>query len=269
MGLAVVLVVALVGVGTLQLLPLLDRKATIANGETTTGTVTAAEHGRNTYSVTYEYTVDGETYESGHVFPGPYAPRGTGSNEVMDAVPLYDPPEQTTVYYDARDPGTAWLVTRDEVVSRHVMYFFAAGAVAVLLVAYLYVEWRVPAALAGGDGDRSNATGGSVGERAMAAAMTEYSGDAPSEEEVEERMAAALPDDAVQQARTPDGGLDREELAAAMEQRADTGGGGRSSGLFGRIGQVMGLLKVAALILLLGGALLVGTSVFLGQFLTP
>jgi hypothetical protein len=195
-GLAVVVILAALGVGILQVVPLWDRKATIESAGTTEGTITGAEYGKNTYRITYEYTVDGASYESSRVFPGPYAPGGTASQQVLGQIPAYDPPESATVHYDSGDPGYAWLHTRESVVSRHVVYFFAGGAVAVLLLGYLYVEWKLPNVM-----------------------------------------------------------------------RDDPGEG--SSGGLGRIGRVLGLLKGAAVVVLVGGLVLVGVSVALGQVLVP
>lgn len=284
MGLAVVLVVALVGFGAFQLVPLWERKTTIEAAESTTGTITSAEYARNQYDISYEYTVDGRTYESTRVFPGPYAPRGTASGDVLEQLPVYDEGETTTVYYVPGDPDHAWLLTRDDLVSRHVVFFVAAGFVALLLLAYLYVEVKLPG-LGGGREPRrpaSDVTGaggtdpdGPAGEDPaqqageMLSALGEIDpDDPPSEAEMRERLTEAMPDDAVQGARTPDGDLDVSQLSEGSTGQRP-GAGGSPTGLLGTLGRVLGLLKVAGLIVLVGGALLVGSGVALTHLLAP
>lgn len=174
-GLAAVLVVALLAGGLLQLLPLQERKATIQAAETTNGTIVSAEYGRNTYDITYNYSVDGQTYESTRVFPGPYAPGGTAGQSAREALPIHQAGDTATVHYQPDDPDYAYLTTREGVVSRHVVYYLAAGAGALLLVAYLYVERTL-----GGDSEESasqhptagnagQAMGGQTGNATMAA----------------------------------------------------------------------------------------------------
>jgi hypothetical protein len=58
-------------------------------------------------AITYEYTVDGQTYESSNVFPGPGSRSGNDPQGLVD-----DHPEgaSVTAYYDPANPSAAFLV---------------------------------------------------------------------------------------------------------------------------------------------------------------
>lgn len=249
-GLALLVTVGVVGVGAVQLVPFVDRKATVASAETTSGTVTSAEYTRNQYSITYEYTVDGETYESDRVFPGPYAPGGTAGQQVLGQIPVYDDGETVMVQYAADDPSYAWLHTRESVVSRHVVYFFVTGLLGLVLLTYVYVELK----LAGGsDGGPTHAAGLSM--------MTEMAeGYDPQDEATKQQMADHLPDEAVERARGPDGELDFSRLQRAAPA------GGSSTGLLARL---FALLRGVALVFGGGLIVLIATGFLLVSYLTP
>lgn len=59
--------------------------------------------------ITYEYTVDGETYQSSSVFPGIDA-MGVGTPPAEDVVASHPEGATVTAYYDPDDPSRAFLV---------------------------------------------------------------------------------------------------------------------------------------------------------------
>ena len=59
--------------------------------------------------VTYEYTVDGETYESSNVMPGP-GRSASGKNRAQNIVDDHPEGETVTAYYDPENPSNAFLV---------------------------------------------------------------------------------------------------------------------------------------------------------------
>ena len=64
-------------------------------------------------AITYEYTVDGRTYESSNIFPGPGDSTGTDPQGLVD-----DHPEgaSVTAYYDPANPSTAFLIQERNVI---------------------------------------------------------------------------------------------------------------------------------------------------------
>jgi hypothetical protein len=266
-ALALALAAVLVGAGLVQLAPLYDRATTVEAAATTEGTVLEADRTRNQYRVRYRYTVDGRSYESDRVFPGPYAPGGTASPEVVAQVPAVDPGERITVHYDPADPGYAWLATRDDLASKHVVYFVVAGFAAVLLLALVAVD-RGLARHREGD-EAAGFSGPTHGERELLSTMADVDPeDPPPEAEVERRIADALPEEAVERARGPDGDLDLSRLEGA---ELDTGAGSPAAeyggGLFDGLGRVLGALKRGAVVLVVGGLVVVAAGVALVQLL--
>lgn len=60
--------------------------------------------------VTYEYTVDGESYRSSNVFPTPGRLWRSDRSWARDVVADYPDGETVTAYYDPDDPSQAFLV---------------------------------------------------------------------------------------------------------------------------------------------------------------
>lgn len=63
--------------------------------------------------ITYEYTVDGQTYESSNVMPGP-GRSATGQNRAQNLVEQYPEGETVTAYYDPDDPSKSFLVKNQQ-----------------------------------------------------------------------------------------------------------------------------------------------------------
>ncbi|WP_254837774.1 DUF3592 domain-containing protein [Natronomonas marina] len=59
--------------------------------------------------VTYEYTVDGETYTSDNVYPGGFTRWDDSRGPAENVVSQYDPGDQVTVQYRPGEPGNAYL----------------------------------------------------------------------------------------------------------------------------------------------------------------
>jgi hypothetical protein len=87
-----------------------DQRQEVRTFEPTEATVISSDvHGMGEdreLDVTYEYTVDGETYESSNVYPGAF-----DLNSNAEAV-VADHPEGATVtaYYDPANPSNAFLI---------------------------------------------------------------------------------------------------------------------------------------------------------------
>ena len=61
-------------------------------------------------NVTYEYTVDGETYRSSNVFPGPGHLWRSDRGWAVDIVADYPEGETVTAYHDPENPSNAFLI---------------------------------------------------------------------------------------------------------------------------------------------------------------
>ncbi len=260
---ALLVAVAALAAGGLQLLPFFDRKATLEAAETTEGTITSAEYNRNQYAISYEYTVDGQTYETDRVFPEPYSPDGIAGQNAREQLPVYEDQQTVTVNYDPANPSYAWLVTRDAVVSRHVLYFLVTGFVALVCVTYCYAEVKLA-----GAGDDSG--GGPLGAQHTAGLemMTEMAQefDPPeTEAEAKRQLQQQLPDEVVEQARGPNGEFDPSRLDRAAQSGCSMGQSGRSMGLLGR---VFALLRAVAIVFGGGIVVLVVVGVLLTSVLT-
>lgn len=80
-------------------------EATVVSSDVRSGTDT----GEYYVEVDYEYTVDGETYDSSNVYPGP----GQVSKSRIDAedvVENYPEGETVTAYYNPEDPSESFLI---------------------------------------------------------------------------------------------------------------------------------------------------------------
>lgn len=100
-------------------------EATVVSSDVDRRTSSTSEGGTSTTyypEVTYEYTVDGEAYQSENVMPGP-GETGKGQRGWAEGI-VEDHPEGETVtaYYDPEDPSNAFLVK-----NREVMFLGVAG----------------------------------------------------------------------------------------------------------------------------------------------
>lgn len=145
-GVAVVVVAALVGLAAWQLAPLQERKERVESGRAVTATVTTAEfrteNERSVYTeyyatVEYEYTVDGGTYTSRRIFPGPRLSQPYSDSNL---VPHYETGQEVEVHYDPTDPDYAWLTRSESRVSTRTGQTALIGTVVAVLLAYLYAE---------------------------------------------------------------------------------------------------------------------------------
>jgi hypothetical protein len=92
--------------------------------EPTEATILSSEVGVNegdaddgpTYypSITYEYTVDGQTYEGTNVLPGPGRTSKGNRGWAETIVENHPEGETATVYYDPDDPSTSFLLKKRE-----------------------------------------------------------------------------------------------------------------------------------------------------------
>lgn len=78
--------------------------------------------------ITYEYTVDGRTYTSSNVFPGPGDHSGGSAHRIVDEHPEG---KQVTAYYNPEDPSEAFLI-EDRSVLIPAMMIGIGGLVAVV-----------------------------------------------------------------------------------------------------------------------------------------
>jgi len=66
-----------------------------------------------TPEITYEYTVDGETYESSNIMPGP-GQSSMGESRADSLVADHPEGETATAYYDPENPSNAFLVKNQQ-----------------------------------------------------------------------------------------------------------------------------------------------------------
>lgn len=59
--------------------------------------------------ITYEYTVDGETYDNDNLYPGPGYGYSSAKDEQEEIVNEYPEGETVEAYYDPTDPSTSFL----------------------------------------------------------------------------------------------------------------------------------------------------------------
>jgi len=84
--------------------------------------------------ITYEYTVDGQTYENSNVMPGP-GQSSTGQNRANNLVEDHPEGETVTAYYDPENPSNSFLVKNQQLMFLGVAAF--GGLFALLGVASL------------------------------------------------------------------------------------------------------------------------------------
>lgn len=98
-------------------------EATVLSSEIAEHLSSSGEGTSRTYSpeITYEYTVDGRTYEGSNVLPGSGETR-KGENWARGIVENHPEGETVTAYYDPQNPSNAFLVE-----NRERMYLFVAG----------------------------------------------------------------------------------------------------------------------------------------------
>lgn len=96
-----------------------DQNQAVDTSETTAATVLSStvevdrlDSDGPTYrpNVTYEYAVDGETYRSSNVFPGPGRLWRSDRSWAADIVADYPEDETVTAHYDPDDPSRSFLV---------------------------------------------------------------------------------------------------------------------------------------------------------------
>jgi hypothetical protein len=84
--------------------------------------------------VTYEYTVDGETYENSNVMPGP-GRSSSGQNRAQNIVENHPEGETVTVHYDPENPSNSFLVENRQLIFLGVAGF--GGLISVLVTVQL------------------------------------------------------------------------------------------------------------------------------------
>lgn len=117
LGIVVLLFVPGVFFGVVGFVPVYEHNAAGHESEPTTATVRSTDvavkmdDGEEKYNpvVTYEYAVDGETYENDNTFPGRSTLWRESESWARDVVGRYEPGDEVTVHYDPEDPGSAYL----------------------------------------------------------------------------------------------------------------------------------------------------------------
>lgn len=106
--------------------------------ESTEGTVLSSgidsrPDGADYIDVTYEYTVDGETYRGSNVEPGS-GQVSTSRSRAEEFAENHPEGEPITVYYDPEDPSNAYLIE-----NRNIFFPAMAGFGAVFTIAGLWI----------------------------------------------------------------------------------------------------------------------------------
>jgi len=143
-GLVVVLlIVGVFGVG-MGTLPVLDHHMAIQEGQPATAVVqstdirvTEDDDGDKSYSpiVTYEYTVDGETYTDDNVFSGGFSRSKESRSWAEGIVSRYESGEEIEVHYRPRNPSRAYVIDGGLPGS----WFIGAGYAGIALLAAAYL----------------------------------------------------------------------------------------------------------------------------------
>ena len=63
--------------------------------------------------ITYEYTVDGETYQSSNIYPG-MGRSSSGQNQAQNLVEDHPEGETVTAYYDPDNPSNSFLIKNQQ-----------------------------------------------------------------------------------------------------------------------------------------------------------
>jgi len=119
-------------------MPVVDHNSSVQHNKANTATVQGTDIDERTnddereYSpvVVYEYTVNGEQYESSNVYPGQFTRWHGSRSAAADVVSEYTAGQQVTVQYNPNNPEEAYLQNNGWPSG---WYFAAGGAVVVLL----------------------------------------------------------------------------------------------------------------------------------------
>jgi len=126
-------------------MPVVDHNSSVQHNEPTTATVVSTDIDERTnddereYSpvVTYEYTVDGERYQTANVYPGQFTRWHGSRSTAADIVTQYSPGQQVTVQYNPDSPGEAYLLNTGWPDN----WYFAGGGAVVVFLGGLYFIW--------------------------------------------------------------------------------------------------------------------------------
>jgi hypothetical protein len=117
-GSIVVLLVVCGFLGAIGVAPTVSHHTAVQENQPTEATVQSTDidvktddDGDKSYSpvVTYEYTVDGQTYTEDNVFPGGFQRYDGSRSWAANVVDQYEPGDQVTVYYRPGAPSHAYL----------------------------------------------------------------------------------------------------------------------------------------------------------------
>lgn len=142
-GIAIVLILLFVSVFVLFTgMPIVDHNSSVQHNEPTSATVQTTDIAERTndddreYSpvVTYEYTVDGEQYNSENVYPGQFTRWHGSRSTAADVVGQYTPGQQVTVQYNPNNPEEAYVQNSGWPSG----WYFAAGGAVVVFLGGLY-----------------------------------------------------------------------------------------------------------------------------------
>lgn len=152
-GVLIVLLIIGVFAVAMGVLPSLDHNVAVQESQETAGTVQALDidvteddDGDESYSpvVTYQYTVDGQTYTADNVFPGQFDRYKSSRSWAQGIVNSYSVGEEIPVYYRGYEPSQAYI--RNEGLPDS--WLFGIGYAALAAVAgvwFVYVgfkRWR-------------------------------------------------------------------------------------------------------------------------------
>jgi len=123
-GLGAVVALLVVGgfLGALGVGPTVSHHIAVQENQPTEATVQSTDidvktddDGDRSYRpvVTYEYTVDGETYTQDNVFPGGFTRWDGSRGWAQDVVDRYEPGDTVTAHYRPGEPGNAYLTNSD------------------------------------------------------------------------------------------------------------------------------------------------------------
>lgn len=105
-------------------------EATVISSEVVSGT-----EGDSKPAITYEYTVDGRTYTSSNVLPGPGESSAGDARTIVDNHPEG---EQVTAYYNPKDPSESFLVKKRDLFIPGVMILI--GGLVALAFGWSFVD---------------------------------------------------------------------------------------------------------------------------------
>jgi hypothetical protein len=131
--------------GVFPFMPVVDHNSSVQHNEPTTATVQSTTVDQRSTDdgteyrpvVTYEYTVDGETYTSENVYPGQFNRWQGSSFSAQDVTNQYAPGDEVTVHYNPDSPGEAYLTNNGWPDG----WLFATAAITVVGLGGLYFIW--------------------------------------------------------------------------------------------------------------------------------